>query len=207
MSEAPAGAPSDWVAGCVAAQDALDAALVGLSDETARARTLLPGWSVGHVLTHVARNGESVVWRLEGAARGELRDQYPGGLEQRQADIEAGAGRPARELVADVAATSAAVARVISELPADAWDAPSRTSMGLVESSRDAVFARWREVVVHHGDLGLAPVPLPPRLIEAWLPRELPALAGRTDPAQLLAWIIGRGDAPELAPWHVPEVR
>jgi hypothetical protein len=71
----------------------------------------------------------------------------------------------------------------------------------VVEPSRDAVFSRWREVVVHHGDLGLAPVPLPPALIEAWLARELPRLGERTDPAGLLAWVIGRGDAPELAPW------
>ena len=201
MSAEPAGAPTEWVAGCIAAQDALGGGLHGLRDEAARAPSLLPGWSVGHVLTHVARNADSVVRRLEGAARGELLDQYAGGLGQRRADIEAGAGRTAAELVADVAATSAAVARVMTELPEAAWDAPSRTSRGVVETSRDCVFARWREVVVHHGDLGLGPVPLPPALVEAWLPRELPVLAGRTDPGQLLAWIIGRGGPPVLAPW------
>jgi maleylpyruvate isomerase len=193
------------VAGCVAAQDALDVALVGLRDEQARASSTLPGWSVGHVLTHLARNGDSFVWRLEGAAQGELRDQYPGGLAQRQSDIEAGAGRPAAELVADVARSSAAVAEVMVTLPAVAWGAPSRTSLGIVEPSRDAVLARWREVVVHHGDLGLAPVPLPEDLVAEWLPRELPWLGARTDPAALLAWIIGRAGPPELAPWHVPE--
>ena len=54
---------------------------------------------------------------------------------------------------------------------------------------------------MHHGDLGLGPVPFPPGLIDAWLPRELPHLAERSDPAELLAWIIGRGDPPVLAPW------
>ena len=49
------------------------------------------------------------MWRLEGAAQGELRDQYPGGLQQRKGDIEAGSGRPASELVLDVRGTSAAV--------------------------------------------------------------------------------------------------
>jgi hypothetical protein len=71
----------------------------------------------------------------------------------------------------------------------------------VVESSRDAVLSRWREVVVHHGDLGLGLVPFPPALVEAWLPRELPRLADRTEPAALLAWVIGRGDAPALSPW------
>jgi maleylpyruvate isomerase len=198
---AAAGAPLDWIHGCLSAQAALQADLEGLDDATARAASLLPGWSVGHLLTHLARNGDSVVWRLEGAALGERRDQYPGGLEQRRADIESGAARPAPELVADVRTSSAAVARVMAELPEAAWDAPSRTSRGVVEPSRDAVFSRWREVVVHHGDLGLRPVPLPEDLVSDWLSRELPALANRADPSALLAWVIGRGGAPELAPW------
>lgn len=195
------GPPREWIEGCLAAQSSLDAGLVGLSDATARSPSLLPVWSVGHVLTHIARNADSVVWRLEGAAKGERRDQYPGGLEQRRDDIEAGAGRPADELVADVQASSAAVARSIAALPDVAWDAPSRTARGVVEPSRDAIFSRWREVVVHHGDLGLGPVPLPPALVAAWLGRELPRLRERTDPAALLAWVIGRGDAPDLAAW------
>jgi maleylpyruvate isomerase len=195
------GRPAAWVGGCAAAHAALDAALADLSDTAARAPSLLPGWSVGHVLTHIARNADSVVWRLQGAARGEQRDQYPGGLEQRRAEIEAGAGRSAVELVLDVQHTSSAVERTMAELSAAAWDAPSRTSRGVVETSRDAVLSRWREVVVHHGDLGLAAVPFPPELVAAWLPRELPRLAERTDPARLLAWVIGRGDPPALAAW------
>jgi maleylpyruvate isomerase len=198
--EAP-GAPAEWVAGCLAAQEALADDLAGLTDDGARRPSRLPAWSVGHVLTHIARNGDSVVWRLEGAARGDLRDQYPGGLAQRREDIEAGAARPAAELVADVVRSSDAVGRVMAELPDAAWDAPSRTSRGVVEDSRECVFSRWREVAVHHGDLGLAEVPLPAPLVEGWLARELPRLGERTDPAQLLAWVIGRGDAPELSAW------
>ncbi len=195
------GSPTEWVDGCVAAQAALGATLARLDDAVVHRASLLPGWTVGHVLTHIARNADSVVWRLEGAARGEQRDQYPGGLEQRTADIEAGAGRPAAELALDVQRTSIAVERVMRTLPDAAWDAPSRTSRGVVESSRDAVLSRWREVVIHHGDLGLGPVPFPPELLAAWLPRELPRLAERTDPSRLLAWVIGRGDPPVLTAW------
>ena len=71
------------VEGCAAAQAALLDDIADLSDDVARRPSRLPGWTVGHVLTHIARNADSLVWRLEGAARGELRDQYPGGLEQR----------------------------------------------------------------------------------------------------------------------------
>ena len=201
MNSGGSGAPTALIDGCVAAHAALGASLDDISDDVARRPSRLPGWSVGHVLTHIARNADSVVWRLEGAARGEQRDQYPGGLEQRRDDIQAGAGRPASALVDDVRQTSAAVERVMADLPAAAWDARSRTSRGVVESSRDAVLSRWREVVVHHGDLGLVPVPLPDALVEVWLPRELPRLAERSDSAELLSWIIGRGDPPELAPW------
>jgi maleylpyruvate isomerase len=195
------GEPTAWVTGCVAAQSELNASLALLDDRQARNASALPGWSVGHVLTHVARNADSLVWRLEGAACGERRDQYPGGLERRASDIEAGSGRPAADLVADVARTSAAVERAMADLPPAAWDAPSRTSRGVVESSRDAVLSRWREVVVHHRDLGLAPVPLPAALVEAWLPGELLRLADRADPEALLTWVIGRSPPPRLDPW------
>jgi maleylpyruvate isomerase len=175
--------------------------LEGLTEAQAHQPSQLPDWTVGHVLTHLARNADSVVHRLDGAARGELRDQYPGGLEQRAADIATGATRSAAELVDDVARSAAAVELAMSTLPAAAWDAPSRTARGIVEPSRDAVFSRWREVAVHHGDLGLRPVPLPPALVEEWLARELPQLGARTNPAELLGWIIGRGPAPVLAAW------
>jgi maleylpyruvate isomerase len=189
------------IEGCATAQAALLNDIADLSDDAARRPSRLPGWTVGHVLTHIARNADSLVWRLEGAERGELRDQYPGGLEQRAQDIEEGAARPAAELVRDVRQSADAVGRVMAGLSPAAWDAPSRTSRGVVEDSRDAVLSRWREVVVHHGDLGLGPVPLPPALVEIWLPRELPRLAERSDPAELLSWVIGRGEPPVLSPW------
>ena len=201
MTVEEGGVPTVLIDGCVAAQAALLADIVDLRDDVARRPSLLPGWSVGHLLTHIARNADSMTWRLEGAALGELRDQYPGGLEQRSSDIENGAGRPAAELVADVRQSADALERIMTELPLAAWDAPSRTSRGAVESSRDAALSRWREVAVHHGDLGLVPVALPPALVAVWLPRELPRLAERSDPAELLAWVIGRGDPPVLAPW------
>ena len=150
-----------YVEGVRPAHASLLGDVADLTDDVARWPSRLPDWTIGHVLTHIARNADSVVWRLEGAQVGELRDQYPGGLEQRADDIARGAGRPAVELVDDVRRSADAVERVMSDLSPAAWDALSRTSRGVVETSRDAVLSRWREVVVHHGDLGLGPVPLP----------------------------------------------
>jgi maleylpyruvate isomerase len=155
------------------------------------------------VLTHIARNADSVVRRLQGAVRGEVLDQYVGGLNGRASEIEAGADRPAVELVADVRESAQAVERIWATLPITAWDALSRSSRDVEEDGRVVVFSRWREVAIHHRDLGLTeePVPLPAALVELCLPRELERLAGRTDPAELLAWTFGRGPAPKLAPW------
>ena len=198
MSE---GAPTEWIAGCRDAHAALLADLSGLTDARARQPSALPDWSIGHLLTHIARNGDSVVRRLVGATRGEVLDQYAGGVEGRAHDIAIGADRPAAELVADVSASAAAVDEVMATLPDHLWSALSRTSRGILEPCTDVVFSRWREVVVHHGDLAFGPVPLPPALVAAWLPQELATLGDRTDPASLLNWIIGRGEAPILASW------
>jgi maleylpyruvate isomerase len=196
-------APTEWIDGCASAHAALLADLEGLTDEQARQPSRLPGWSVGHVLSHIARNADSVVRRLEGAIRGEVLTQYAGGVEGRQADIEAGADRPAAELVADVRSSAAAVDQILATLPEPLWDARSITSRGKEEDSRAVVFSRWREVAVHHGDLGLTtePIPLPSDLVAAWLPGELEVLPSRCDPAALLSWLLGRGPAPDLEAW------
>ena len=38
-------------------------ALTELSDDDVRAPSLLPGWTRGHVITHVARNADALAWR------------------------------------------------------------------------------------------------------------------------------------------------
>lgn len=96
-------APSAAIAACRAAHQRLLVTVSGVDDETVRRPSRLPAWSVGHVLTHLARNADGHVLRLEGALRGEEVARYPGGPEQRDRDIEQGAGRPATELIADVA--------------------------------------------------------------------------------------------------------
>ena len=81
--------------------------IADLSDEAAARPSLLPGWTIGHLVTHLARNADSVVRRLSAAADGELVTQYEGGPPARSRDIEAGAGRPAAELLRDLQAAVA----------------------------------------------------------------------------------------------------
>lgn len=89
---------SSVIAACRAAHERLLATVSDVDDEIARRPSRLPGWSVGHVLTHLARNAEGMVGRLDGALRGEEVALYPGGRDQRNADIASGAGRAAAAL-------------------------------------------------------------------------------------------------------------
>ena len=176
--------------------------LARLTDDDARRPSLLPGWTVGHVLTHLARNADSHVRLLEAAAHREVADQYAGGDARRAADIEAGAGRPAAELVADVKEAAARLERTWDATPDDVW----RTGEGRVSSGVWALaelpFRRWREVEIHHVDLdlGYGPADWPDAYVEEELDRTVAGLGGG-DRRWLLAWLVGRAGVPELGPW------
>jgi maleylpyruvate isomerase len=180
----------------------LGTTLAALTDADARRPSLLPGWTVGHVLTHLARNADSHVRMLEAAARGEVADQYAGGNEQRAADIEAGAGRPAADLVADVLDAAARLERAFEATSDEVW----RTGQGRMSSGTwpiaELPFRRWREVEIHHVDLGLGygAGDWPEAYVAAELARTLAGLPP-ADRRGLLAWLVGRGPAPDLGPW------
>src|SRR5919197_4025618 len=82
-------------------QQRIDDSVAGLTDGDARAASRLAGWSRGHVLTHLARNADALVNLLTWARTGVERPMYVSS-DQRDADIEAGAGRTADELRADL---------------------------------------------------------------------------------------------------------
>jgi maleylpyruvate isomerase len=151
--------PESDIAGATAAHRRLVEQLGGLTDAEARRASLLPGWSVGHVLTHVARNAESHTRMFEAAARGEVDDQYPGGVAQRAADIEDGADRPARELLADVSATCAALEAAWQRIDDATW---ARGRGRVTDGARpiaELPYRRWREVEIHHSDAGVGLTP------------------------------------------------
>jgi maleylpyruvate isomerase len=186
-----------------AAHRRLLATLDGLDDATARRPSRLPGWSVGHLLTHVARNADGLVRRFEGARRGEIVDQYEGGLSGREAEIEAGAQRSAAELVADVRATAELAERAAVELPDGFWDREGRSVGGEKQTMRRILVGRIREVELHHVDLGLGyePADWPADFVSAEAANAVAHLTAKLDPRTLLAWLSGRGPAPELPPW------
>ena len=194
------------VAGCAKAHQLLLAALDALTDEQARQPSLLPGWSVAHVVTHLARNADSHVLMLEAAERGDVADQYPGGIAQRSEEIAVGSGRSAAELTNDARTSIWRLEGVWANL-SQGWLGTGRSLLGLVDAS-DLPFRRWREVTLHHADLGLdyswADWPSDyvrielARMTASWSSRQpmgltaLPAAALRRPPVERLAWLTGR---------------
>jgi maleylpyruvate isomerase len=178
--------------------------LTGLTDDVVRQPSRLPGWSVGHLLAHLARNADSVVRRLEGAARDEVVDQYSGGFAGRAAEIEAGAVLTAVELTADVRQSALAAEKAATNLPDAAWDRLTRGVEGELTPASSVLLSRIREVEVHLVDLGLGYTPQdwPAHFIAETHALELPKLPDRVAPADLLAWLTGRGPAPDLPPWR-----
>lgn len=128
--------------------------LGNIDDDAARAPSLLPGWSRGHLLTHLARNADSHVRMLDGAMQGEVLEQYVGGREGRAAAIESGADRPPAELVEDVRASAARLDGAWDRMTPEAWEREVQPTRGSLPASM-LPGARRREVEVHRVDLGL----------------------------------------------------
>lgn len=195
--------PTREIDGCRDSHASLLAAIDDLTDADVRRASRLPDWTIGHVLTHIARNADSCVRRLAGAREGVVVDQYPGGHEGRAAEIEAGAARTAADIVADVRESAAAVEAIAAALPEPAWERLTRAVSGNESPASRVMWSRWHEVEVHHVDLGLGYTTdrWPAEMVSAWLPELLDGLPQRAAPAALLAWALDRGPAPTLASW------
>jgi len=112
--------PGELQARLAGATDRLLATAAGLTDRQAREPSLLPGWSRGHVLVHLARNADGLRNLLIWARTGVVTPQYPS-QQARDDAIEAGAGRPAGDLVADLRESAAAFAVEAAGLPDRSW--------------------------------------------------------------------------------------
>lgn len=116
-----------------------------------------PGWSRGHVLTHLARNADGLARLARWAADGTERPQYAT-AEGRAADIAAGSTRPLPEQLADLRDSAAGLAEAFAALDDDEWDA--RVRMGVAAQgprvpARELPWRRLVELEVHHVDLDL----------------------------------------------------
>jgi maleylpyruvate isomerase len=136
----------------------LMATLAELDDDGVRQPSLLPGWTRGHVITHVARSADAMSRLLAGAAAGLSVPAYAS-AEAREAEIAEGADRPAALLAADVATSAARFREQVRELDAAAWAVEVRVSVGGPVSASRLLVRRLAEVELHHVDLGLGYTP------------------------------------------------
>jgi maleylpyruvate isomerase len=194
---------------CLASHQRLINTVSDLDDATVRKPSILPGWTVGHVLTHIARNADGHVHRLEGALRGEEVRRYPGGAEQRDGDIEAGADRTAEELLDDITSSVVRLQEMWRRCEAEGWP-NSHLMAGDQWRTNESPLVRLREVEIHHADLGLDynaqdwPEDYVQWELAATLQRVPDMLETEEKSRIFLSWLFGRTELPpgfKLADW------
>jgi len=195
-----------------------------LDDDAVAAPSLLPGWTVGHVLTHVARNADAYTNLLTWARTGVETLAYATPT-ARAEGIEAGFARPLHDQIEDIRTAHERFADAAAAMPGEAWT----YHLSFTGQPAAAVpWARLREVEVHHVDLGLAYTPADwtdafalrllreivsgaksdgPALVLRPFGLEHPMHIGATDDTtptiggptrSLAAWLAGRADGADL---------
>lgn len=140
------------VSAVIAARARLAEQLVGLTDRQVAAASGLPGWSRGHVLAHLTDNARMFARLAEHALRGELVPTYDGGQQEREAIIEANAGRGAEDHRARLAEHTTHLESVWARMAEDDWCRPVMFRNADVAAT---VYARWREAWIHLVDLDI----------------------------------------------------
>ncbi len=128
------------------ATDRLLTAVAALDNAAGARPSRLPGWTVGHVLAHLARNADALANALDG------RPMYVS-AEARDADIERDAPRPLGAQLDDLRASHAGFRARAAE-PAD-WSRTVELRNGVTDTAARVPFRRWAEVELHHVDLGI----------------------------------------------------
>lgn len=147
--------------------------------------SLLPGWTRAHVLTHVARSADAMVNLLASARTGQLVPPYAS-AQARTADIEAGATRTLTAHLDDLRHSAERFAEAVATLPTDAWCNPVLTPKGQYPAAV-VVWARLREVEVHHVDL-----------LAGYLPSDWPEAFAHRLLHEVAADLTGRADVPAM---------
>ncbi len=192
---------------CREAQQRLMLRASGLGEGDVRSPSQLPGWTVAHVLTHLARNADAHARRLAGSLAGMDVPKYEHGPEQRSSEIEAGATRPAERIIADLKNSVAQLEEVFSQCSAAGW--PNGHLLGGGDYGAAGCPAhRLREVEMHHVDLGLGYTPSDwsaeyvdwdLQVLLATVPERLGSANRRR---AFMAWLAGRGPLDPQIPLH-----
>jgi maleylpyruvate isomerase len=159
--------------------------------------SLLPGWTRKHVAAHLSLNAEAIGNLVHWARTGEERRMYAS-PEQRGADIEAAALRPADELLTWFVESAQMLAAAMAALTDEQWQTRVLSAQGKEIPATETPWMRSREVMIHAVDLGTGVTfaDLPPDFLEA-LCADIRAKRGDvpevTGPlAEVAAYLAGR---------------
>lgn len=180
-----------------------------LSVDTVQSPSRLPGWTVAHVLTHLARNADAHARRLSGALSSKDVPKYQSGAHQRRSEIEKGVTRSTGAIIADLQSSMEHLEEIFTASTATGW--PNGHFLGGGHYGVAGCPAhRLREVKMHHVDLGLSYSPLewPEEYVNWDLPLLLKTVTERFDTSNsrrlFMAWLAGRGSLDSgttLSPW------
>jgi maleylpyruvate isomerase len=197
---------------------------VDAMEESAYAEpSLLPDWTRGHVVAHLALNAEALAMVLQGLVEGRQVAMYAS-QDARDKDIATLGPAEPEALRSRLLGAVTDFADAIVAVPDEAWGTDvERTPGGPTFKAGAILGMRHREVEIHHADLGLDytytdwPTPFAIHLIEAMAKRERPqpfsvhaadldrtwhlgdggpTVTGRA--ADLGWWLTGRGDGAGL---------
>jgi maleylpyruvate isomerase len=147
--------PSPWdLTGLDASSQAFTRTVDALTEDDLTAPSLLPGWTRGHVVAHVALNGDSLAAVLDGAAHGLPVPMYESDA-QRDSDIEELSGADASELRERHLTATTEFADAVGRMDETHWTGHiDRLPGGPAWPMVSVVPTRRRELEIHHVDLG-----------------------------------------------------
>jgi maleylpyruvate isomerase len=138
-----------WAA---AGQAQVERAAGGLDPARLAGPSRLPGWTRGHVLSHLARNADALVNLLTWARTGTEARMYASPAE-RTDGIEAGAGRALPEQLADLTAAGQRFAAAAAAVPPERRTFTVLSGQGREIPASEVPWLRVREVWLHLVDL------------------------------------------------------
>jgi len=194
--------PAEHLSACRTSHRRLLDDLAPLTDADLRLPSLLPGYSRGHLVTHVENKVRAHVALFVGADAGETPRLHPVGYDPDRA-ASAGARRSAQQLCAGMAESFEILEAAWDRFDDVMWDRQV-TMMAGPRTMIEVVAHHLRNVEVHHVDLdiGYRVGDWPAAFVEAELVKRMRQLPDRVDHADLLAWLLDRARAPELVgPW------
>jgi maleylpyruvate isomerase len=179
-----------------ASTDRLLATVDQLDDPALREPSMLPDWTRGHVLTHVARNADGLANLVVGARTGEPREMYAGGREGRAAEIAAGADRHIGDIRLDVADSADRLLEAFADFPDEALGREVTMTSGASMYGWEIPVVRVREVEIHHVDVaaGYTPADWGPQFAVRTLDQLAPLFRDSRDcPVSTLVATDGKG--------------